>query len=76
MPQFQVYNKHCKKIVIMFISAIAEKVKSPLRKLKLHSKDVEAYRSDQLYKLISEIVNPGTEYMHACLTVTVSANAS
>lgn len=27
--------------------------------LKLHSRDVEQYRSDQLYKLIPEIVNPG-----------------
>lgn len=37
----------------------ANKKGSNPKRLRLHSKNVEMYRSDQLSKLISEVVNPG-----------------
>lgn len=41
----------------------AKKGTSPKRcRLQLHSRNVEKYRSDQLSKLISEVVNPGDTY--------------
>lgn len=54
-------------VVYLIISPIdgvsAKKLLPPERPiLKLHSKDVQHYRSDELAKLIPEIVNPGSNY--------------
>lgn len=51
----------CACSVIVTPSKLLVKVSKVLSKAKLrvHSKDVSSYRSDQLSKLIAEILNPG-----------------
>lgn len=44
---------------VIFIVIVKKTVQSSKRIIKLHSSNVDEYRSDQLYKLIPEIVNPG-----------------